>query len=168
MGKSFSQKDLREKLKYDSETGLFYTLRKTARSAKGDVVSSVRKDGYRRVNVFGGKFLAHRLAWFYMFGVWPDSDIDHIDGDPSNNAFANLRVVTRSENIQNQRKVRRNSKTGINGICWDAARCAYRVQLKILGKVKCGGYFADIDDAVIALKALKAQWHPFSPINEEM
>ncbi len=170
MGKrsSFSQAELREKVRYDSESGLFYSLRKTARSSVGDVVTNIRPDGYCRVNVFGGKFLAHRLAWFYMMGVWPESDIDHIDGNPTNNSFSNLRVVARHENMQNIRRLRKNSQTGVNGVSWHTARQKFVVQLSHRGDHKFGGHFNNIDDAIAALKRLKAEWHSYSPLNEEV
>lgn len=166
MGKKFTLPELQCRVRYDSETGLFYTLKKTSRSKVGDVVTSVRKDGYCRVNVFGEKVLAHVLAWFYMMGAWPESDIDHIDGNPTNNAFSNLRVLERNENLQNIRKTRRNSTTGVNGVGWHNGRQKFVVRLSHMGEIKFGGHFDDLDDAVAALVELKTTWHPYSPLVE--
>jgi hypothetical protein len=37
-----------------------------------------------------------------MTGKWPDAEIDHVDRDPSNDAWANLREATSSENKWNR------------------------------------------------------------------
>lgn len=163
--KRFSSEELRSQVWYDEQTGLFHSLRKTARSKIGDVVSSFRKDGYCCLNVFGQRFLAHRMVWLYMYDEWLDKnvDIDHIDGNPSNNLVTNLRVVTRSENLQNQRKLRKNNVVGINGISWHSAREVFVVQLSIGGEHKFGGHHKTIGAAICALSALKAKWHPFAP-----
>jgi hypothetical protein len=162
----FTVEQLRKRVWYDSQTGLFHTLKDTGRSKVGDVVTNVRKDGYCRVNVFGEKLLAHRLAWFYVHAEWPKFDIDHIDGNPSNNTLSNLRVLARNENLQNIRKVRKNSQTGVNNVSWHTARQRFVVQLLHLGEHKFGGQFSDIDSAIAALEELKRTWHPFSPLVE--
>ena len=56
------------------------------------------RTGHIRICIMRVKYLAHRLAWLYVTGSWPSQDIDHIDGDPTNNRFANLREVTHQEN----------------------------------------------------------------------
>jgi hypothetical protein len=167
MGKKFTLPELYAKVWYDSQTGLFHTRVKTTRSNAGDVITKLRPDGYCRVSVFGERLLAHHLAWFYVNGVWPETDIDHVDGNPSNNVFLNLRMIERNENLQNIRKVRKNSITGVNNVSWNSARKKFVVQLSHMGENKFGGHFDTIDDAIGALKQLKSEWHPYSPIIEK-
>ena len=62
--------------------------------------------GHVHFSVFGFKYKAHRLAWFYMTGKWPKDQIDHIDGNKTNNIFSNLREATNAENQLNRRKIK--------------------------------------------------------------
>lgn len=85
---------------------------------KGAVVGSVDKvSGYRFArDMDGKKVYLHRLVWQMLRGPIPAGmEIDHINGDRSDNAIANLRVVSRSINLKNQRTTRRNS-TGHRGV----------------------------------------------------
>lgn len=109
---------LKELLHYDPETGAFTRLVQTcSRIRVGDVAGCLHKTTrYLVINVCGVKYLAHRLAWFYMNGVWPDLDIDHENTIKSDNKWKNLREVTHSVNMQNQRKAHSNNKTGLQGV----------------------------------------------------
>jgi len=102
-----TQKRLKELIIYCSDTGLF--------TKNGKVVGTL--DNRRiRIGVDGAIYRAHRLAWLYIYGVWPSGDIDHIDGNPQNNSINNLRDVSRSVNMQNQRKARSDNKIGFLGV----------------------------------------------------
>lgn len=93
----------RELFTYDSETGVF-TRRKGSRGHRaGREEGTVDPKGYRRLCADGALYLAHRLAWLYVYGRWPTDQIDHIDHNPSNNRIANLRECTNAENRQNIR-----------------------------------------------------------------
>jgi len=83
----------------------------------GSTAGYMRSDGYKMLGLFGGPYLYHRVAWLWMTGKEALSDIDHIDGNPSNNAFSNLRLATRSQNNMNQ-KTQRTSKSGLKGSWW--------------------------------------------------
>lgn len=55
-------------------------------------------------NLKGKHFLVHRMVWEAFNGKIPDGyDIDHLDGDPSNNALENLEMVTHQENIKRRK-----------------------------------------------------------------
>ena len=112
-----TQKRLRELLRYHPGTGIFTWLVRTSnRICVGDVAGCSGKHGHIRINVDGVPYLAHRLAWFYMKGVWPQFEIDHKDTVSSNNAWKNLRDVTHIVNLQNQRKAHCDNKTGFQGV----------------------------------------------------
>jgi hypothetical protein len=49
------------------------------------------------------KYSAHRLAWFYVHGKWPQSGIDHRNGDIGDNRIENLREATQAQNCANKR-----------------------------------------------------------------
>lgn len=70
---------------------------------------------YRRVTIDGYRYYAHSIAWIYMMGVWPDGEVDHIDGDPKNTKWGNLRLGSKSMNMRNTRK-RKNNTSGYKGV----------------------------------------------------
>jgi hypothetical protein len=45
-------------------------------------------------------------------------EVDHIDGDGLNNTRSNLRVVTKTQNMQN-RRINKNNTSGHKGVAWD-------------------------------------------------
>lgn len=101
---------LKANVSYDSETGLF-TRTKTHPKRKylaGSVTGVQRPDGYLQVMIEGKIYLAHRLAWLYVYGVMPTHYIDHINGIKNDNRITNLRDIKQSVNLQNQRKAKRN------------------------------------------------------------
>ena len=64
---------------------------------------SPKADGYSYIKVDGKMYRTHRaigVAFGLLDGTDDPRDIDHIDGNPSNNCLSNLRAVTRSQNIQ--------------------------------------------------------------------
>ena len=65
--------------------------------------------------------MAHRLAWFYVYGSWPGLYIDHINGNKTDNRINNLRAATPSNNQHNRGKSKRNI-TGLKGVSYDVKR----------------------------------------------
>lgn len=139
---------LRDALDYDLTTGRF-TWKKPHKPQlrPGDPAGSISK-GYRKIKVGGRTYSAHRLAWLFVHGRWPISELDHIDGDKQNNAIANLRECSRSQNIANA-GARRNSNTGIRGV-YLRKNGRFEVVLGKNGKPFYVGIFADIATAAVA------------------
>ena len=77
---------LREVLHYNPETGVFTRLKTEKNWRSGDIAGGFRA-GYIQIRVDGAKYSAHRLAWLYAYGVNPIDEIDHIDGNKSNNSI---------------------------------------------------------------------------------
>lgn len=102
-----TQYRLKSLLTYDPDTGIF--MRKGKRSGYN------HHSGYRYVGIDGEKIIEHRLAWFYVYGVWPVADLDHINRNRSDNRIANLREANRATNCQNQ-PIRKSNKSGITGV----------------------------------------------------
>jgi hypothetical protein len=95
---------LRELLHYDPETGQFRRRRPLRPGYVANLISIDRHI-----------YPAHQLAWLYMTGRWGRPVIDHRDGDPANNRWANLRRATRSQNAANRRRARNNT-SGFKGV----------------------------------------------------
>jgi hypothetical protein len=69
----------------------------------GDVAGYIdTSTGYVKICVNGRQYYAHRLAWVYMTGEWPDDEIDHDNGKRADNIFSNLKEATHSENCDNK------------------------------------------------------------------
>lgn len=88
-----AQRILKKYLKYDFETGEFYFLHTQGRRVRGRFAGGL-SNGYMRMRVFLNgkrKYLAHRLAYLYVTGKWPEKQLDHINHDRSDNRFFNLR-----------------------------------------------------------------------------
>lgn len=66
--------------------------------------NSITSNGYLAGTFCGVAIKAHRAAWAIHYGVWPDHNIDHVNGDRSDNRIENLRVATSAENAQNKGK----------------------------------------------------------------
>ena len=79
------------------------------------VAGGTHSKGYIVIKCNGGRFYAHRLAWFYVHGVWPVAEIDHKDHNPKNNAIKNLRAATRQQNLVNSRDIIR-AESGVRGV----------------------------------------------------
>lgn len=92
-------------LSYNPATGGFTWRKQQARcTVVGSTAGSVNKSGgYRRISILRKSYLEHRLAWFYMTGKWPAADIDHRDGNRTNNCWGNLRQATKSQNSGNRK-----------------------------------------------------------------
>ena len=101
-------------LHYCPNTGVFTWKTRTAKRVQvGDVAGFVAGSrGSRAIRIEGVNHYAHRLAWLYMTGAWPAGVVDHMNGDPSDNRWSNLRDVRPAENNANRRKVRSDAGEG--------------------------------------------------------
>lgn len=114
-----TQDKLKEYLEYYPETGLFVwkKVNKVNQRKVGDIAGSLRKDdGYISIMVSGKAYKATHLAHLYMTGELPTLYMDHINGVRNDNRWSNLRQVTMQVNNHNQRKPRKDNKTGYLGV----------------------------------------------------
>lgn len=149
---------VRELLSYEAETGdLVWRVNRGRYYVAGRPAGSVTRDGYRRVSILGARVHAHRLAWAHVHGEWPSGPIDHIDGNRTNNAISNLRVVTKRVNSQNQRHATRASASGVLGV-W-AVGSRWRAAIKDRGRSRYLGYFDSANEAHEAYVTAKRRLH---------
>jgi len=150
---------LRELLDYDPETGIFINRISRGKAKNGCQAGSRHHDGYRQICIDGRVYGEHRLAWIYVYSVTPLNDIDHIDGNRSNNAISNLRDVSRSQNLQNQRVCRSDNKSGFLGVSWNQETELWYARIQI-NKIQKGlGYFKTPEDAHLAYLNAKREIH---------
>lgn len=118
---------------------------------EGKKAGSQRKDKYKRVGICDTDYLIHRVVYMMYTQKELHLDIDHIDGDPSNNSISNLREVTHSQNLSNQKRNSKNT-SGYTGVYLNryGKWCA---QMKHKQKTWHLGSFEDINHAVSARKA---------------
>jgi hypothetical protein len=113
--------------------------------------------GYQLVCVDGHKYPAHRLAWLIAHGVWPDGQIDHINGNRADNRLENLRDVPRAINAQNQRRAPKNSASGFLGVSRHNNR--WRARITIDKRTVRLGTFDTPHQAYAAYLSAKRQLH---------
>ncbi|MFN7883268.1 MAG: HNH endonuclease [bacterium] len=155
---------LRELLDYCPRTGAFRWRKSRGGKIEGSVAGYSAKNGYLQLGVDKKLYLAHRLAWLYVYGEWPARDVDHANGDRRDNRAANLRLASRSQNMQNQRRAHKDSKSGYLGVGLHASGL-WRASITIDRTHTHLGYFKTPEEAHEAYIAAKTQLHPFSPTN---
>lgn len=77
---------------------------------------TVSPRGYIQVRRGGQKFMAHRIIWALHYGVWPESGIDHINGDRLDNRIENMRDETQFANCKNAAKYPRREPCIATGV----------------------------------------------------
>ncbi|EIR6865519.1 HNH endonuclease [Salmonella enterica] len=162
MENQLTQEILKSILSYDHITGIFTRIHSGGGVKSGDVCSYViPSTGYIATRVFGKLYTAHRLAWLYHYGEWPDGEIDHIDRCRTNNAISNLRCVTISINAHNT-KVRSDNNTGYKGVYYYKSRDKYWAYFCLNNKRVSLGYHETAEmanEAVINAKRLHGLKH---------
>lgn len=155
-----SAEELRALLSYDPDTGVFRRRYAGGGLAVGDVAGATHPTGYRTIQVVGRRHYAHRLAWYYVTGEWP-KEIDHINGDRSDNRFANLRTASRLQNMANQDR-HRDSASPFKGVTFEPRTGRWFVRIQVNKKRKCLGTFDTAEEAyavyVAAAKRLNGEF----------
>jgi hypothetical protein len=156
---------LRELFRYDEGAGHFIRLVATNRNAPaGAIAGSFNKAGYRKMQVDSRTYQVHRLAFLYMTGEWPDRDVDHINGDPADNRWGNLRLATRHENRCNIHRARSNNKSGLIGVKRAETPGKWRADIKVDGSYRYLGTYETAEEAHQSYLRAKRQFHSFCTI----
>lgn len=121
-----TQQILQELFEYDEGF-----LRHLQGESKGEIACKPQKSsGYRRVQVLGKGFRAHRIIYLLING-WVPEQLDHRDRVRDNNLIDNLRVATNSENQANRVNLESSgsrhkgvSRLGSGSDHWQSSICA--------------------------------------------
>lgn len=150
------QKTLKKHLSYNAVSGVFTHKLTKKKTHAGDVAGSLRSDGYICIGITGKKLLAHRLAWLYVYGEWPEHQIDHDDGNRANNRIKNLFDRTCAQNLQGFHRPRSNNTSGHRGVSWSAKAEGWTAAFMRDGKKVFCGVHDTIGQAVRARDNAKA------------
>lgn len=122
----------------------------------GKPALSASSAGYKSGSLLGKSFRAHRVVYALTTGHWPKQLIDHINGNPADNRFANLRVVSQQENMMN-RSVRVTNTSGITGVDFNKNSGKWRARLCVGRRTFYLGYYVDKWEAAAAWQRAKEQ-----------
>jgi len=160
-----SQKKLQEL--FDYRDGELYWKERISRYSidLSKPAGCIEKNGYRRIQIEGKIYRAHRLVWKYHYGKDPKEFIDHIDGNKTNNNIENLREATNQQNLFNTGPSK-NNKLGIKGVSKNGNK--YVARIEINGKSKYLGMFNTIEEARLAREEAEIKFFKeFSVLNRD-
>jgi hypothetical protein len=154
-----TQEKLHELFSYDQETGDFSWRVKKSKNVKvGVPINSNNGKGYKVVKIDNKTYMVHRLIWMYVYGKFPENDIDHKNRIRSDNRLLNLRDASKTDNAQNI-SIPRHNKSGHIGVSWIKSHKSWTVYIKVEQKNKWLGYYKDLNDAVAARKRGEKEYY---------
>ena len=161
-----TQKQLRDLLDYNPETGILTWRERPLRyfSASTEALKAgackrwnkryagttagADMFGYLQVKIFDRNMLAHRIIWVMVHGYWPE-EIDHINGNPSDNRLVNLRHASRTENARNQKRHCTNT-SGRTGVHWNRFTQYWVASIRNKDRTLYLGSYDEFQEAVAA------------------
>ena len=168
-----TQSLLNEIFGYDPETGVLYhkerprwmftkgykggetSWRTFNTQNAGKPITNVGGGGYLRVNIDGTRYFAHRIIWMMVHGEWPN-EIDHINGDKSDNRLCNLRSVSRQENLRNLAR-RADNTSGHTGVSLSKRDGVFIAYITVDGRMKVIGRYPTAGQAAQARAKAQAE-----------
>ena len=143
--------ELKIKFRYEPDTGHIYWAEPGKGKIKKKPAGTVMSTGYIGVLIEGKRYLAHRIAWALHHGAWPDDQIDHINGDKTDNRISNLREATNAQNGKNYGFNRANT-SGVKGVSWCKDTGKWRAVIRYEGASKSLGRYDTVEQAALVRK----------------
>jgi hypothetical protein len=146
--------ELKRRLHYDPETGIF-TWRRGIRRGKraGGLGSNSRGHRYWVIGLEGKnitKTPASHVAYCYMTGEWPIEEMDHLNRIATDDRWENLRAVTRAQNEWNKDRYR-NNKSGVKGVYFRNGKWIAGIRRNGVRRIL--GRFSTVQEAHVAYQA---------------
>ena len=155
-----TQERLKQVMLYDKDTGKFTWLVKRGCKAKGQNAGNLKKNigkDYIHIHIDGNNYYAHRLAFLYVNGEMPKHEVDHINGNGTDNSWKNLRQCSSIENKRNMRLNSRNT-SGYCGVSLDHSGF-WRARINVNKTEINLGRFKNIEDAINARKEAEIKYN---------
>jgi hypothetical protein len=158
---------VRELFTYDPETGLFTARVSRQNCPAGTVITRTDRKGYIRFYIDGAHYLGHRLAWLYVYGVWPAEQVDHINHVHADNRLSNLRLCSNAENRQNIRLTGYGA-SGYLGVTYHAGTGRWMAKITLAGEGRYLGLHDTPEQAHEAYLIAKREVHYFVAQDESI
>lgn len=152
-----TQDRVRELFDYRDDGRLVRKISIQSRSQAGSVAGGNSTRGVVIVSVDYRRYKAHRLIWLWHYGILPP-EIDHIDGDPSNNRIENLRAATHATNMKNM-KTPSTNRSGFKGVRFHLPTRKWTAQIGVNKKSVYLGIFLTPEDAYAAYCRAAVKYH---------
>lgn len=151
-----TQERLKELFVYNEETGYFvWKVSRKGYPKKGKIAGCLNPLGYVSIRVDSVLYQAHRLVFLYLYGAMPNDEIDHINGNRSDNRIFNLREASRSQNGMNM-SLSCSNKSGVKGV--SKSRNGWRGSIDSNG-VQYQKRFKSFHDAVKWIDDMRKKLH---------
>jgi len=155
-----TQARLKELFEYDLEIGIFTNLCDRGRAIKGETAGWISDKGYVKTKIQGRHYYMHKLAWLYVYGIYPD-EIDHKDGNKSNNVITNLRLATRTQNCANADQP--IGASGLRGAQLNSSKSKWQAMIQHGGqKYYLGKYDTKEEAAAVYRRAVEDMYGEFA------
>ena len=143
---------------FEYKDGHLYSKKRLSSNVwEGKKIGKPRPDGYCNVRLHGVRYYVHRIIFMMHYGYIP-KQIDHIDGNPSNNKIENLRETNYTTNNYNK-KIMTNNKSGVKGVNWHKGGKKWRVEITVNKKNLYLGLFDDLELAELVAQEARNKYH---------
>lgn len=137
-----------KQLRYDPDTGNLFWKQSKPGVRRNGLAGGDMGRGYFGVKVSGTRYRSHHVAWFLYYGVWPSSEVDHINCDRGDNRVTNLRLSNRSNNIANS--LPRKGSSEYKGVSFHRGQGKWQSRVCKDGVSYSLGYFDSEKEAALA------------------
>lgn len=153
---------IKERLRIDISTGILYWKVSLGGVKIGDIAGykwkpRTSKTHYYQISINNVLIQAHRIAYIFYYGAWPSGDIDHINGNGTDNRKCNIRDTSKSENLKNKSLYKCNS-SGFNGVNYRPDTGKWRSRIRVDGKLILLGQYTTLYAACYARHAANIKY----------